>query len=384
MQLLNGLNIIHTHFPLSKHELKDRLISIDVFRGMTIAVMIIVNSPGSWAHVYPFLLHAHWHGLQLADLVFPFFLFAIGLSMSVSLAKSDTSSISSRFWKLLKRSLLIFLVGFLLNWFPFFNKNLFEVRVFGVLQRIAMSYFFAGLWLLFLPAKKHAVVALFALFLLVFYWAVGIIFGDFSLEGNVNNVVDHWLVPVSNLHKGFGIPFDPEGILGAISGSAQILIAYCIGSRLLAQRNELHQFLKFALICGLILVAIGALWSLSYPINKPLWTGSYVLLSSGFATLLFSIFVFLTDVKKYISWTRPFRVFGMNPLFSFLLSIILVKVMIYLIKIDGTSFYSYLYKIGFQPLFGNELGSLMFSFAMVSVVYSAAYLLYRNGIVVKL
>ncbi len=346
--------------------------------------MITVNTPGSWGHMYPFLLHAKWDGCQLADFVFPFFLFAIGLSMSVSSNKDSHASQLHLFWKLLKRSALIFAVGFLLNWFPFYHKNILDVRVFGVLQRIAMSYFVAGLWLLIFPKAKHHWLMPFAGCLLLVYWALSAWMGDFTLEGNLNNVIDQWLVSAKNLYHGFGIAFDPEGFLGAISSSAQILIAYCLGAMLLKHKTDLPTFLKSGLIWGVAMCITGWVWSFYYPINKPLWSSSYVLWSSGVASLFFVALVFITDYKKLNAWTLPFKVFGMNPLFSFLLSIVLVKVMIYLIKIDGVSLYAVLYKQLFQPAFGDKLGSLFFSFAMVGVVYLAAYLLYRKRIVVKL
>ncbi|MEM1136441.1 MAG: heparan-alpha-glucosaminide N-acetyltransferase domain-containing protein [Bacteroidota bacterium] len=363
--------------------MKARILSIDIFRGLTIMLMITVNTPGSWTYVHPSLLHAKWHGVNPADLVFPFFLFAIGLSMSISWAKNQQLGKAEQLEKLLKRSLLIVLVGFLLNWFPFYTQSLFEVRVFGILQRIGLSYLLAGSWLLLVGNREQLLIPLIVI-LLLGYWGITTLGGDYTLEGNLNNKIDHLLLPEINIYKGFGIRFDPEGILGIISSSAQILIAYLLGLQLMKYRDNLKQFLKIGSLAGIVFLVVGALWGLVYPINKPLWTSSYVLYTSGLAACLLVLLVYILDILKIKSWSLPLRVFGMNPLFSFLLSIILVKILATVIKIDGKGLYGIIYQTIFQPTFGNYLGSFVFAITMVLIVYGAAYLLYRRSIVVKL
>ena len=221
--------------------MKNRLLSIDVFRGLTVMFMVIVNSPGSWAYVYSPLLHAKWHGCTPTDLVFPFFIFAIGLSLAFSQANNQSESFPL-LKKIFLRSMLIFLVGFLLNWFPFYHKNLFDVRLFGVLQRIGMSYFLAGGLVVLI--QKRTTLAISILTLLFGYWGLTSLLGDYSLEGNLNNKIDQFLFSSNNLYGGFGIKFDPEGLLGTIPSSAHILVGYLVGKQLFEMRKTPILFIK--------------------------------------------------------------------------------------------------------------------------------------------
>lgn len=363
--------------------LNNRLLSIDVFRGMTIAFMIIVNTPGSWSYVYSPLLHAQWHGCTFTDLVFPFFLFVIGLSMAFSQEKMNAMTTSDKMQKLIKRSLLIFLVGFLLNWFPFFNRHISDVRFLGVLQRIGLSYFVAGFILILLKNDSKKVVGIIAT-LLLGYWGVMYFGGDYSLEGNVNNKLDSLIFPEKNLYGGFGIKFDPEGLLGIFSSGAHVLIGYLIGSQLFKYKSVPINFLKPSIIIGVSLTLVGLLWNSIYPINKPLWTSSYVLYTCGIATVLLSLLVYIIDVIKFHKWTFPFKVFGLNPLFSFVLSVVLVKIMLYVITIDGKSSYAILYADLYRPYIGDHLGSLAFAVSICLLVFVFAFLLYRKKIIIKL
>lgn len=345
--------------------------------------MIIVNTPGSWSYVYPPLLHAEWHGCTFTDLVFPFFLFAVGLSMSFSQSSKVSLSKNEKTKKLVKRSLLIILVGFLLNWFPFFNLYIGDVRILGVLQRIGLTYLLAGILVLQLKNDQIKTVLAICL-LLVGYWGVMYFGGDYSLEGNINNKLDRFIFPENNLYGGFGIKFDPEGLLGIFSSAAQVLIAYLIGIQLLKNKNYPTKFLMPSIIIGVSFIFISLLWDIVYPINKALWTSSYVFFTSGVATLLLSLLVYTTDIMKYQKWTFPFKVFGLNPLFSYVLSIALVKILLYVITIDGRSSYDLLYTYLYRPNLGDRFGSLVFALSMCLIVFSFALLLYRKKIIIKL
>ena len=360
--------------------MKNRLLSIDVFRGLTVMFMVIVNTPGSWAHVYSPLLHAKWHGCTPTDLVFPFFIFAIGLALAFSQANNQAET-TLLLKKVFKRSMLIFLVGFLLNWFPFYHKNLFDVRLFGVLQRIAMSYLLAGSLVVLI--QKRTTLAFSILTLLLGYWGLTSLFGDYSLEGNLNNRIDQFLFPIQNLYGGFGIKFDPEGLLGTIPSAAHILVGYLVGKQLFEMKKTPILFIKKGTVFGLTLLVIGIVWGLFYPINKPLWTSSYVMYTAGIGTLMLTLLVYLIDIRKIVNWAFPFKVIGINPLISFVLSIVVVKILLR-VNIKGESAYGFLYNQFYQPLFGNYDGSLLFALTNALIICGFGYWLYKRNIIVKL
>lgn len=363
--------------------MKNRILSIDIFRGITIAFMIIVNSPGSWNYVYAPLKHASWHGCTPTDLVFPFFIFAVGLSMAFSMRSLEKKSKSEWTIKILKRTLAIFIVGFLLNWFPLYHKNILDVRFFGVLQRIALSYGIAAMFILLLQKQKYLISTV--VLGLVGYTLIMKMGGDFSLENNLGKKVDSFLLPDKNLYGGFGTTFDPEGLLGSIPAAMQVIIGFLVGKLLIDNKENLSAFIKPALAIGAIFVVLAYfVLSISAPINKPLWTHSYVIYTSGLACLLLTVLVYLIDVLKFQKWSFPFKVFGRNALFSYVLSIVIVKILITIFKFDDGNGYSFIYSKFFQPIFGNYPGSLAFALSLVFVVFLGAYTLYKKNIMIKL
>lgn len=367
--------------------MKERMLSIDVLRGMTIFMMIIVNTPGSWAYVWSPLKHADWHGCTPTDLVFPSFLFVIGLSMAFSFRTSTDSELNSKelLLKILKRAALIFLVGLLLNWFPFYYKHISNLRIFGVLQRIALAYLLAGFLIVLL--KKNSRLLLAAAGLLLLHWLILVSFGSsdpFSLEGNISKDVDLFFFGETHIYKGFGIRFDPEGLLGTLSSGAHILIGLLLARTYLIGKKISIKTVRDLGLVSLGLIISGLLLSLFYPINKPLWTGSYVLYTSGISGALLSLLVWSIDIHKFRVWIYPFRVFGLNPLFSFLLSILFVKIFLYIFKFESGNLYSILFKNVFQPAFGNYLGSFLFALTFTMMIWSFSFLLFRKGKVIKL
>ena len=218
------------------NQLKKRYLSLDVFRGLDIALMIIVNSPGKEITTFAPLLHAKWHGFTLTDLVFPTFLFIVGNSMSFSMPKYETVSDKIFFTKVVKRTLIIFLLGFLMYWFPFFEngglKNISDTRIFGVLQRIALCYFFASIVLRFFKTKG---VLIFSVIALISYQLALLAFGDYTLAGNAVLKLDAWLIGESHMYHGNGIAFDPEGLLSTLPAIVNIIAGYRAGSFL--QKN---------------------------------------------------------------------------------------------------------------------------------------------------
>ncbi|MBD3386565.1 DUF5009 domain-containing protein [candidate division KSB1 bacterium] len=363
-----------------------RFVALDAFRGLTIAAMILVNTPGSWRYVYSPLRHAEWHGCTPTDLVFPFFLFIVGVAMRFSFKKFEYKLTKEAFLKLLKRTLLIFAVGLFLNAFPF-HRSLADLRILGVLQRIALAYGFAAVLSLVLKPKQIII----AIVVLLFgYW--GLLWGlggidPYGLETNIVRTIDLKILGENHIWHGHGIAFDPEGLMSTLPAIVTALLGYLVGFQIQSRKNG--SYLWQLLAYGIIGILLGLLWHLVFPINKALWTSSFVLYTAGFAIVLLTCFIWLIDVKDVKTWAHPLIVFGMNPLFVYSLSIIWVKMIIYVVKIplqDDTSItlYAWLYQHIFAPLFGNMNGSMLFALAHVIVFWLVSLILYKRKIFIKI
>ncbi len=364
--------------------MKNRLLALDIFRGITIAFMILVNTPGSWSHVYAPLLHAKWDGCTPTDLVFPFFIFIVGVSMSYSFNKYQNTERSQWISKILKRTALIFLIGLVLNWFPFYNKSIGDLRIFGVLQRIALAYGGAALLLVFLKDKTWLRAAF--VIILLGYWAILMFFGGedpLSLANNLVRSIDLKLFGENHLYGGYGMPFDPEGLLSALPAIGTALLGYFVGKEIQSD-PDISKTIPRIVIAGFILISIATAWHyLGFPINKPIWSSSYVLFSGGIATAFLGLLLWIIDVKGWKKWSFPFRAFGLNSLVSYVLSGLFVKIS-FLIKIDGANLYSWIYKNVFSALFGNLNGSFLFAITYVMFIWFFAWLLYRKGKIIKI
>jgi len=297
-----------------------RIYSIDVFRGLTISLMIIVNNPGSWASVYSPLLHAKWHGCTLTDLVFPFFLLIVGASTRFAFVRWHYYPSKEFHLYVFWRSLSIFLAGILLNAFPFIKQdwNWESFRFFGVLQRIAIAY---GISAILIIRYDFKIILKIITSILLFYWAALFFFNpqsSYSIETNIVRAIDLFLFGEKHLYKGFGIAFDPEGLFSTIPAVATVLIGYLLGGMLHTTKN-FNDCAKRMSILGLTLILSGYLWGFILPINKPLWTSSYVLFTSGFGALSLSFLTYLIDIKGYKKYFIPFEIFGTNSIFLFLL-----------------------------------------------------------------
>ncbi len=363
-----------------------RLIALDVMRGLTIALMIMVNTPGSWAYVYPPLLHAKWHGCTPTDLVFPFFLFIVGVSMWFSFKKFEKGITKKGLYKVLRRFLIIFLLGLFLNAFPKFNFE--NLRFLGVLQRIAIAYLIGALLCMQFNHKNliYIVVAI-----LGGYWAL-LYFGGsddvYSLASNFARRIDLAIIGENHVYKGFGIPFDPEGLIASIPAVATVLLGY-ISGRLIEQSSGMLNAIKNLATYGSIMVAVGWLWGSVFPINKALWTSTYVLYTGGLAMLFLASLLWIIDVKGIKKWSNPFIHFGTNSLFIFVFSGLYVKSIIYLIKTTDASGeivngYKYLYSNIFVPIGGNMNGSLLFAVTHIIFFWLLVYILYRKRIFIKI
>ena len=369
----------------------NRFISLDIFRGATMALMVIVNTPGTWTYVYAPLRHAEWHGCTLTDLVFPFFLFVIGVAMRFSFDKYDICKYGPLFNKIIFRTITIFVIGLLLNAFPFIRQNWdwSSFRILGVLQRIALAYFFAGFIVLRLDVKGLVKISF---FLLVGYWILLITYGWYSsqdpyaLKTNLILVIDRFLLGESHLYGGTGIQFDPEGLLSTIPSIVTILIGFLVGTMIKTSNDHKDNVQRMAML-GSLLIIIGWTWGFILPINKQLWTSSYVLYTGGIAIILLAGMIWLVDIKKIDWWTKPFVILGSNAIFLYALSSIWVKILLKIsFELNGKmiSGYSYFYKTIFQPLAGNINGSLFFALFHVLIFLLILTWMYRKNIFIKI
>ena len=364
-----------------------RLIALDVLRGLTIALMIMVNNPGSWSYVYPPLRHAKWHGCTPTDLVFPFFLFIVGVSMWYSFKKFEKGITKASLYKVLKRTLIIFLLGLFLNLFPKFDFE--HVRIFGVLQRIAIAYGITALLGLQFDIKK---LKFLFVIILVGYWLLLLLGGNsidpFAETGNIVQKIDLLVLGENHMYKGLGFTFDPEGLLSAIPSIGTVLLGYFTG-RIIDTSSNTIKAIKNLLFYGFILAVVGLVWGIVFPINKSLWTSTYVLYAGGLAMLFLALLLWIIDVQKINKWSKPFIHFGTNPLFIFVFSGIYIKIIIYLVRIttvDGEKLtgYSYLYQSVFVPLAGNMNGSLLFAVTHIIFFWFLTYILYKKKIFIKI
>ncbi|MDP2337803.1 MAG: DUF5009 domain-containing protein [Bacteroidota bacterium] len=363
-----------------------RYLALDVLRGMTVALMILVNNPGSWAHIYAPLEHSKWHGCTPTDLVFPFFLFVVGVSMFFSFAKYGNTLNRESLLKIGKRTLLIFAIGLFLNSFPQWDADFSKLRIMGVLQRIALAYGIGAVIVLASPRKYLPYIGG---AILLLYWGLLYFFGGsdpFSLQGNVTSIIDTAILGTSHLYKGFGIPFDPEGLFSTIPAIVTVIIGYLVGS--VVKETEKKKVPKQLIIFGVAAIVAGLIWGLVFPINKPIWTSSYVLYTAGWACLVLALLIWIIDLKGYSKWTSFFVVFGMNPLFIFALSGLWARILGRMIKIagpDGTPIggSTWLYQQVFLPIAGELNGSLLYAISHVVVFWLIGYVLYKNKIFIK-
>jgi predicted acyltransferase len=382
------LNCYFYTFFLRKVMVKNsnRLVSLDIFRGLTVAFMIIVNTPGSWSYVYPPLRHATWHGCTPTDLVFPFFLFIAGVSMWYSFLKYGHEINGGSVLRIFRRVVTIFAIGLFLAIFPYFGRDYSTLRIMGVLQRIALAY---GIGAFICLTIKREFLWIVIVVLLLLYWALLVFLGGaepFSLEGNIAPKVDTAILGVKHLYKGFGIPFDPEGLFSTLSAVVTVILGYYIGD-LIGKGSASGKTVLKLLLFGTASVGLGLLWSIVFPINKPLWTSSYVLYSAGLGMGVLAVIYLIADVIKFQVWGSFFIIFGTNALFSYFLAGIWTRIMLFIKISSGNnkiSLYTYFYDKICVPVAGNMNGSLMFALIQVLIIWLLALILYRKKILIRL
>ena len=359
-----------------------RLKSLDVFRGIAIASMILVNNPGSWKHIYWPLEHAEWHGCTPTDLVFPFFLFIVGCAMSFSLSKysQTTTKINTNiYWRIARRAAILFVLGLLLNTSSIaldvlLNsapvENFGKIRIMGVLQRISLAYFISAIAVLNLSPRHQKLLAV---AVLLGYWGALTVFavggytaGELTPEGNLGGYVDRLILGSQHLYKGG--PFDPEGLLSTLPAVVTVLTGYFTGEWLRVQQITTRTSINLA-ICGLSCVVIGHLWGFLFPINKQLWTSSYVVFTAGWALLLLAACYETIEVRDG-KWGRPFEIMGLNAIFLFVASGIVARILLKTHIGSGenvSTTYTWIYENWFVPWAGPLNGSL--AFAVTAVLF---------------
>jgi predicted acyltransferase len=366
-----------------------RLLSLDVFRGMTVAGMVLVNNPGTWSAIYSPLEHAAWNGWTPTDLVFPFFLFIVGVSITLALSRRVEAEGSRRdlYLKIVRRSAIIFALGLFLAGFPYFNLS--TIRVTGVLNRIAVCYLLAALIFLKTNWRRQAVVVA---ALLVAYWAIlvlvpapGFAAGDLSKQGSIASYVDRALLG-NHIWKGGDKIYDPEGLLSTIGALATTLIGVLAGHLLRSRRSPLEKVAAM-FVAGAGCVVVGWVWNNWLPVNKALWTSSYVLLTAGMALELLACCYWLIDLKGYKRWSLPFVVFGTNALAVFFLTGVCAR-LLGIIKMTGADGKQVaLQTLIFKNLFASWASpinaSLAFAICFVLVWLGLMWLLYRRAVFIK-
>jgi len=364
------------------------MLSLDFFRGITIAAMILVNNPGSWTHVYPPLLHAQWHGWTLTDLIFPFFLFIVGVSISLAFSGKKERHVPAKdlYGKIVRRTLILFALGLFLNGFPFYELS--SIRIPGVLQRIAVCYFVASM--LFLHGGTKT-LALWAVAFMLVYWAAmqwfpvpGVGAGSYEKEANFSAWLDN-LVLHGHMWSQTKT-WDPEGIFSTFPAISTTLFGVLTGQLL---RRDLPALKKVShlLTVGMLLIAIGYALSPWLPINKSIWTSSFALLTGGLAMVVLAISYYLLDIKGWRRGTRPFYIYGMNAITVYVLSGVVAR-LLYLIKWQSgdelITLKEWLVNTFFLPWLSPVNASLAYALSFVFISYLAMLYLYKKQIFIKI
>jgi predicted acyltransferase len=394
--------------------LNQRFYALDVFRGATVCLMILVNNPGDWDHIYAPLDHAEWHGLTPTDLVFPFFLFAVGNALSFVMPRLQAGG-DAVFWKkIIIRSLLIYFIGLFLTWWPFFrwegNHLTFRhwvdpknpesgVRILGVLARIAICYFFASIIIYYFKPRAAFYIGL---LLLLLYWALCFLLGDkadpYSMTGWFGNDVDRAILHKPHIYHGEhlnGKPyaFDPEGIMSTMSAIVQVIFGYLVGDYI-QKKGKNFEMISGLFVAGVAMLVTGFCWDTVFPINKKIWTSSYTIYTTGLAAITIATMIYLIEFKNIKGWlTKFFDVFGKNALFVFALSSFLPKTLA-LIRIpdhlneNGKMVYvnpwNWLYQKVLIHIPGDpRIGSLLYAICVITFMWAICYRMDKKKIYVK-
>ena len=397
---------------------RERLLALDVFRGMTVAGMLLVNNPGTWGAIYKPLEHAEWHGWTPTDLIFPFFLFIAGVTTHLSLAarraRGDDDGALRR--QIIRRGLLIFLIGFMVNGFPYFTwgdiagvadpslmqrvvDRLYHWRIMGVLQRIGLAYMCAGLLSYGRTVKQQ--VATIAVLLYGYWFAMTLltvpdtgVLGQLALDkpsGTFAAWTDRLLLDWSRFGLGNhiwvgGVTWDPEGFFSTIPAIGSAMLGNLLG-QWLSQKRPIGERLNGMFAAGALGMMVGLMWNWAFPINKGIWTSSYVLFCAGMATLAIATIMWLVDVQNIRGWTKPFVIYGLNPTVAFVGSGVMARCIYSIFKVNWDGQQISLQAGIYRALFASWLepinASLAFAVTFVAFWFVILYVLYRKNIVLK-
>ncbi len=354
--------------------------------------MIIVNTPGSGATPFAPLEHAAWFGFTPTDLVFPSFLFAVGNAMSFSMKRYIEMGNAAVLTKIFKRTLLIFLIGYLMYWFPFFNFDnghfawspISHTRIMGVLQRIALCYCFASLMIHFL--SKQSVIIL-SVVLLFAYWILLLVFGDpaspYSMTGNAGIFLDKFILGDNHMYHGEKIAFDPEGILSTLPAIVNVVIGYYAG-KFIQQKGKGYDVISKMLLTGCLFIVLALCWNMVFPIGKKLWSSPFTLLTTGLDLVILSFLIYALEINDWNkgNWTRFFTILGKNPLPVYVLSETLV-IFFYMVSVKGSSLYGWINDNFYQVIAPGAIGSLLFAISYMLICWSVGWLLDKKNVYIR-
>ena len=392
---------------------RERLLSLDVFRGLTIAGMLLVNDPGTWSAIFPPLEHAEWHGWTPTDLIFPFFLFIVGitthLSLSARRARGDDDSAIVK--QILRRGLIIYLLGFAMALFPFYqwgnidalpNATLWDrivwrldhVRILGVLARIGIVYIIAGL--LTYKTTLRQQIYIIAGLLFGYWFAMTLIpvpgeneIGALLLHTKDRNLaayLDRAILTTKHTWTG-SVTFDPEGILSTFPAIATAMLGVLAGRWIVQREKPLLERIAGLFAAGALGMVLGLMWNWSFPINKNLWTSSYVIFTAGMACVSLATIMWIVDYANVKWWTKPLVVFGVNPIVAFVGSGVMARLIYTLWKVDyngrSISIQSAIYQAGYASWLPPRVASLAFALSFVLLWYGILLVLYRRNIILK-
>ena len=374
-----------------------RILALDIMRGITVSGMILVNNPGSWSYIYAPLEHAEWNGLTPTDLVFPFFMFIMGISMYISLRKYGFEPNGTTFRKILRRTVGIYLVGLFIGWFArfcyywngdmdpqlSFTSRLIEaawsfphIRLTGVLARLAVCY---GLGSLIAVTMKHRRIPYLIGAILVGYFILLATADGFNYgPDNIISIIDRAIIGSNHLYNDNGI--DPEGLLSTLPSLAHVLLGFCVGRWILGcdSGKTLENRMQTLLLIGAVLTFSGFLLSYGCPLNKKVWSPTFVLVTCGLGSTLLGMLIYVVDLCGHRRWGQFFETFGVNPLFTFVMSDILA------ILAGSTGFCGHICDKWLFPLFGNYGGSLAYALLFLLLCWLIALPLYKRRIYIKL
>ncbi len=367
-----------------------RYLSVDFFRGMVVAFMIIVNSPGTWEAVYAPLRHANWHGFTPTDLVFPSFMFIIGVSMWFSFEKFGRKLKPEILKKIIRRTVILFAIGLILNNFPFLWKNWDTWRIMGVPQRLALGY---GLGAVLCLSFSKKILLYVAAGFLVIYQIFIFNFGEpgtnpLGLETNAVLRLDRWVFGAKHLYMGEGLPFDPEGILSTLPAIVTVILGWLTGNLFEFRKEKQGLLVRDLIFYGIVCIVVGLAWDLFFPINKKLWTSSFVLFAGGLSMTLLAGCVWLIDGLGFRNGTGFFLAFGKNPLFAYILSeaVLIGLFSIKMIRADGepTNLQAWIYENVFVGVGSPEFSSLLFALIYMLFCWLICRFLMVRKILIKI